>query len=86
MSTFNQFKDSYFGNCRYGEKYRQNKTLYVNKCKELKQDWVKYLLEHAQIEVFPHWVCQDFIRQFGEKALFGTFRGIYAKGISKFRI
>lgn len=84
--TYKQYVENYIDNSKYKEKYLQNKKLMDWKKEDLKQDWVNYLIEKAKAEVFPHWVCQDFIRRFGEKMFFRVFRGVSAKGISEFRV
>ncbi len=84
--TWKQFRDNYFNNNKYKNSYLNNKELYDYKCRELKREWIKHLLIIAKKDPLPHWVVTDYIRQFGEKEMFRTFRGIYEKGISEFRI
>lgn len=84
--TFPQYCQDYLESCRYRAAYEANPQKWENKKQYLLNDWVNVLKERAKVGPIPSPVIMSYIRQFGERALFSVFRGVYEPGISHFRI
>uniref|UniRef100_A0A6M3XIG7 Defence against restriction A C-terminal domain-containing protein n=1 Tax=viral metagenome TaxID=1070528 RepID=A0A6M3XIG7_9ZZZZ len=71
---------------RYREKYEKDPKLMNEFTSSGIQKWKELVEKHGEVGKLPDKVIEDYIKLFGEKALFSVFRGTKAKGIEGWRI
>jgi hypothetical protein len=71
---------------RYRASYEKNPKLMNDFTNSLIQKWKELVEKHGEIGKLSDKVIENYIKLFGEKALFSVFRGLKAKGIEGWRI
>jgi hypothetical protein len=84
--TYKQFCEQWLKDCKYKTSYEANKNLWLGKQEDLKPIWIQELMKRAEVGSLSPQVIMSFIRLYGEKDLFRTFRGRWEKGVQDFRI